>query len=303
VPAAGAPRLVSLVSTQGSAMTTLKVTDVIDVGERDYMYGTGRLILRITKTGGRQRLPDGEWLDPEGLELRPDGTQIGQRPRHAPRPRDGLARAAAPAGAAMRTTTYLARSALDELDHAHAELERRLLVRPNGLSATCGQVEPCAGRRTAGTTFVRYGRIPRRRTGAAGVRRSGPNPAGAEPRSWFGMPAGGGCSTKVRSFMEGASSWQVTVLRRRLDRSAGVVVRRDRPNGTNDFGGLRAHSAGTLARGTATVAWRFARRDRASWRRGPLPPRARTVVATSHRDGVLASVLAFLRDRPTGVHL
>jgi hypothetical protein len=114
---------------------------------------------------------------------------------------------------------------------------------------------------------------------------------------------GGGCSMKVRSFVEGASSWQVTVLRRRLDRSAGFAVRPDRPNGTNDFVGLRAHCAGAPARGTATVAWRFARRPGAFWGRGPLPPGARTVVATSHRDGVLASVLTFVRDRPTGVHL
>lgn len=64
-------------------MTGLKLGDVIDVAERDYKYGTGRLILRITAIGGKQRLSDGEWLDLDGLELRADGTQLGQHPRHA----------------------------------------------------------------------------------------------------------------------------------------------------------------------------------------------------------------------------
>ncbi|MFY1637251.1 hypothetical protein ACN27F_28945 [Solwaraspora sp. WMMB335] len=86
------------------------------------------------------------------------------------------------------TTTYFARSALDELDHAQAELERHLAVRPNGVCATCGEVEPCAGRREAGVMFDRYGLLPRRRPGVAGVRPSGPNPAGTESHSWFGMP-------------------------------------------------------------------------------------------------------------------
>jgi hypothetical protein len=87
------------------------------------------------------------------------------------------------------TTTYLARTAVDELDHAQAELERHLAVRPNGMCTACGEVEPCAARRAAGTTFIRYGRLPRRRPGAAGVRSSSPNMAGAEQRSWFGTPA------------------------------------------------------------------------------------------------------------------
>jgi hypothetical protein len=51
-------------------MTPLRVGDAIDVHEKDYMYGTGRLILRITKLGKRQRMTDGEWLDLEGLVLR-----------------------------------------------------------------------------------------------------------------------------------------------------------------------------------------------------------------------------------------
>jgi hypothetical protein len=87
------------------------------------------------------------------------------------------------------TTTYLASTAVDELRHAQAELERHLAVRPNGLCATCGEVEPCAARRAAGTTFIRYGRLPRRRPGVAGVRSASTNPAGAEQRSWFGTPA------------------------------------------------------------------------------------------------------------------
>jgi len=64
-------------------MTTLKLGDVINVGDADYKYGTGRLILRVTTIGDRTRSADDEWVDLDGLELRPDGTQLGVQPRHA----------------------------------------------------------------------------------------------------------------------------------------------------------------------------------------------------------------------------
>jgi len=64
-------------------MTTFTIGDVIAMDERDYKYGTGRLILRVTQIGGRTHAADGEWLEVDGLELRPDGTQIGKQPRHA----------------------------------------------------------------------------------------------------------------------------------------------------------------------------------------------------------------------------
>lgn len=64
-------------------MTVLQVGDVIQVDEQDYKYGTGRLVLRITRLGERVRMADGEWLNVEGLTLRPDGTPIEQRPREA----------------------------------------------------------------------------------------------------------------------------------------------------------------------------------------------------------------------------
>ncbi len=64
-------------------MTTLRVGDVIDVDDKDYKYGTGRLILRVTTIGNRQSTADGDWLDLDGLELRSDGTQLGVQPRHA----------------------------------------------------------------------------------------------------------------------------------------------------------------------------------------------------------------------------
>ena len=63
-------------------MSKLKIGDVIDVGERD-KFGTGRLILRVTKIGGRQSMADGDWVDLDGLELRADGSQLGVQPRHA----------------------------------------------------------------------------------------------------------------------------------------------------------------------------------------------------------------------------
>jgi hypothetical protein len=64
-------------------MTTLRLGDVIAVDDKDYKYGTGRLILRVTTIGNRQSTADGDWVDLDGLELRPDGTQLGVQPRHA----------------------------------------------------------------------------------------------------------------------------------------------------------------------------------------------------------------------------
>lgn len=64
-------------------MARLNVGDVIEVDDNDYKYGTGRLIMRVTTIGSRQRTPDGDWVDLDGLELRPDGTQLGAQPRHA----------------------------------------------------------------------------------------------------------------------------------------------------------------------------------------------------------------------------
>lgn len=59
----------------------IKPGDVLKVNEPDYMYGRGVLTLRVTKVGAVQRLQDGPWLDLEGLDLRPDGTQMGTSPR------------------------------------------------------------------------------------------------------------------------------------------------------------------------------------------------------------------------------
>ena len=62
-------------------MTTLKIGDVIEIGnDRDYRYGIGPLILRVTRIDQAQRGADGDWLDLEGLQLRQDGTQISQQP-------------------------------------------------------------------------------------------------------------------------------------------------------------------------------------------------------------------------------
>ncbi|MFY1674084.1 hypothetical protein ACN27G_29730 [Plantactinospora sp. WMMB334] len=64
-------------------MTTLKLGDVTEAGDRDYKYGTGPLILRVPRIGDRQHTADGEWLDLDGLELRSDGPQVEPQPRHA----------------------------------------------------------------------------------------------------------------------------------------------------------------------------------------------------------------------------
>jgi len=61
----------------------IKPGDVLRVGEPDYLYGTGPLILRVTRVGRVQQLQGGLWLDLEGLTLRADGSQIGSEPQHA----------------------------------------------------------------------------------------------------------------------------------------------------------------------------------------------------------------------------
>lgn len=62
-------------------MNALKLGDVIEVDDRNYRFGIGPIILRVTMLGSQKRGIDGEWVDLEGLELRRDGSQIGQQPR------------------------------------------------------------------------------------------------------------------------------------------------------------------------------------------------------------------------------
>jgi hypothetical protein len=64
-------------------MIALKTGDVLDLSDEDYKYGTGRLILRVTRISGRTTAADGEWVDLEGSELRSDGTPLGPLLRHA----------------------------------------------------------------------------------------------------------------------------------------------------------------------------------------------------------------------------
>lgn len=72
-----------LPTCEARLMAIPKIGDVLNLSDRDYKYGTGRLILRITKIGGWTATADGEWLDLDGLELRSDGTQLSPLPRHA----------------------------------------------------------------------------------------------------------------------------------------------------------------------------------------------------------------------------
>jgi hypothetical protein len=83
------------------------------------------------------------------------------------------------------TTTYLAHTALDELGRAQAELERHLAVRPDGSCLTCGQVEPCRGRQAAASRFARYGRLPQRRPGLAGIRSAAIETGETFAHRWF----------------------------------------------------------------------------------------------------------------------
>jgi hypothetical protein len=60
---------------------TVRSGDVLRLNEPDYLYGTGVLVLRVSKVGAVQRLRDGQGLDLEGFTLRADGTQVNTAPR------------------------------------------------------------------------------------------------------------------------------------------------------------------------------------------------------------------------------
>jgi hypothetical protein len=81
-------------------------------------------------------------------------------------------------------TTYLSGTALVQLDHAQAELERHLVTGVDGRCASCRELEPCGARVQLHAVFAQYGRLPKRTAGVtrAGLRRSG----SADTGSWFG---------------------------------------------------------------------------------------------------------------------
>lgn len=70
----------------------------------------------------------------------------------------------------MTGRLYLSHAARNHLATAEADLYRHLPVTPGGRCVTCAEPEPCRGRYAALGIFLRYGVLPRRRPGAAGVR-------------------------------------------------------------------------------------------------------------------------------------
>ena len=67
----------------GLKRSPVQVGEVVQVADKDYCYGTGILILRVTEVGPIQQQRDGSWISLYGLELRPDGSQKSSQPRHA----------------------------------------------------------------------------------------------------------------------------------------------------------------------------------------------------------------------------
>jgi hypothetical protein len=61
----------------------VKPGNVIRIGEPDYKYGLGVLILRVTEVGAVERLADGPWLNLKGVELRADGSPLCSHERYA----------------------------------------------------------------------------------------------------------------------------------------------------------------------------------------------------------------------------
>src|SRR2546423_8909114 len=65
---------------------------------------------------------------------------------------------------------YLSSVAVDELEHAQAELDKHLPSGSDGKCLCCQEEIPCPARERAALTFRRYGALPRRRPGLARVR-------------------------------------------------------------------------------------------------------------------------------------
>ena len=59
--------------------TLLRPGDVLRIPEPHYLYGVGLLVLRVTQVGPVERLPDGEWLTVEGMQLGWNDTELHAR--------------------------------------------------------------------------------------------------------------------------------------------------------------------------------------------------------------------------------
>jgi hypothetical protein len=60
-------------------MPLVSIGDVLDLEEDDYRYGTGPLILRVTRVADLRHFTDGAWISLCGMQLRTDGTSVEQR--------------------------------------------------------------------------------------------------------------------------------------------------------------------------------------------------------------------------------
>jgi hypothetical protein len=61
----------------------VKVGDIIQISEPDYMYGRGSLHLRVTEVGATERHADDLWLHLYGVDLNAAGHGDNGRPRWA----------------------------------------------------------------------------------------------------------------------------------------------------------------------------------------------------------------------------
>jgi hypothetical protein len=57
----------------------IAIGDVIEVAEADYMYGVGRLVLRVAEVDERQAVAGETWVCLRGDSLRADGSREGER--------------------------------------------------------------------------------------------------------------------------------------------------------------------------------------------------------------------------------
>ena len=64
---------------------------------------------------------------------------------------------------------YQSQAALDQVAQAESDLYHHLTVTPSGLCVDCAEPEPCHARYDALGILDRYGVLPRRRAGVAGV--------------------------------------------------------------------------------------------------------------------------------------
>jgi hypothetical protein len=61
------------------AQVPVRAGDVVRLQDEDYRYGRGPLVVRVLAIHNVQKFPDGIWVFLRGMQLRSDGSEVGER--------------------------------------------------------------------------------------------------------------------------------------------------------------------------------------------------------------------------------